>query len=77
MKPINSFRNIPIAELQVLERTKDSIAASLKYRGLGAEREGVPALKGIDSLVWHETNKRGLDVECFGRTPVEPHDRIE
>ena len=50
---------------------------SLKYRGLRADGEHVPALKCIDGLAWHETHERSLDVERFGRAPVEPHDRIE
>ena len=43
---------------------------SFEYRGLGADGELVPSLKSIDRIVWHETNKRGLEVECFRRAPV-------
>ena len=49
----------------------------LKYRCLGADGEQVPSLKGIDGVAWHNANERSLHVECFGCTPVEPHDRVE
>ena len=54
-----------------------SLMLLFENRGLRADGEHVPALKGIDGLVWHDTDERGLNVECFGRAPVEPHDRIE
>ena len=58
-------------------QTPPPMTLLLKNRGLRADGEHVPALEGIDCLVWHETDERGLNVEGFGRAPVEPHDRIE
>ena len=37
----------------------------LQDRGLGAEVEEVPTLKGVDGFARHHTHERGLHIELF------------
>src|SRR5438874_560239 len=58
-------------------RHQDIWEVSLQDCCLGAEVEQMPTLKSVDGFVRHETYEGGLEVERFGRAPVEPHDGIK
>lgn len=54
-----------------------TLMRSFENRGLGADGQEVPALKGIDRVAGHHAHVRGLKIERLGTAPVESHDRIE
>ena len=48
-----------------------------KHCGLGAEAELVPALESVDGFARQYAHVGGLEIERFGRGPVQPYDRVK